>query len=252
MWGERSTDARSTRHRRCPRSAGTPTTSWSRSICALRAGSTLSTARRGWWSTTPPGWPGRRRRTACGSIGSRAARTDVAEVTALEPTLDPMRFRRVFGHFCTGVTIVTSVDSPAGEPVGFACQAFAALSLDPPLVLFCPAVASATWPRIERAGHFCINVLAEEQRELSRVFGSSGPHRFAGLTWSSTRDGAPVLDGVLAWAACQVEAVHPAGDHLVVVGRVTELGECSDGRPLLFYKGQYTGATALPDVVESL
>ena len=68
------------------------------------------------------------------------------------------RFRQVLGHFCTGVTVVTAVD--ADGPVGFACQAFAALSLDPPLVLFCPGGKSSSWQRIERTGRFCVNVLA--------------------------------------------------------------------------------------------
>ena len=173
----------------------------------------------------------------------------MTEVSAA-PVLDPARFRQVFGHFCTGVTVITTCD--AAGPAGFTCQSFAALSLDPPLVLFCPAAGSATWPHIERAGHFCVNVLAEEQRGLSRVFGTTGPGRFTGVPWTSTMDGAPVLDGVLAWAGCRIEAVYPAGDHRVVVGRVTELGECREGQPLLFYKGQYTAATALPDVATSL
>jgi 3-hydroxy-9,10-secoandrosta-1,3,5(10)-triene-9,17-dione monooxygenase reductase component len=164
-------------------------------------------------------------------------------------------YRRVLGHFCTGVTVVTSID--AGEPVGFACQAFAALSLDPPLVLFCPGSGSSTWPRIERAGHFCVNVLADDQRDLSRVFGTSGADKFAGVGWSPSPAGAPVLAGALTWAACRIEAAHPAGDHHVVIGRVTELGECRDRRPLLFYKGRYTGTAAVsphepPEVVDTL
>ncbi|MDV3208931.1 MAG: flavin reductase family protein, partial [Rhodococcus ruber] len=75
-------------------------------------------------------------------------------------TIDPRTFRTVLGQFCTGVTIITTVD--AGEPVGFACQSFAALSLDPPLVLFCPTKMSRSWTAIERSGRFCVNVLAEE------------------------------------------------------------------------------------------
>ncbi|HKT00368.1 MAG TPA: flavin reductase family protein, partial [Rugosimonospora sp.] len=156
--------------------------------------------------------------------------------------VEPAHFRRVFGHFCSGVTVVTTVDG--GEPVGFACQSFAALSLDPPLVLFCPASTSSTWPRIERSGYFCVNVLAEGQRELSRVFGRSGPDKFAGVAWSPAPSGAPVLDGTLTWADCTIEAVHVAGDHHVVVGRVTALGECAAARPLLFYRGRYTGVGA--------
>jgi 3-hydroxy-9,10-secoandrosta-1,3,5(10)-triene-9,17-dione monooxygenase reductase component len=169
--------------------------------------------------------------------------------------VEPLRFRRVFGHFCTGVTVVTSTDG--GSPVGFACQAFAALSLDPPLVLFCPTSGSATWQRIERAGRFCVNVLAEDQRDVSRVFGTSGADKFAGVGWSLSPAGAPILDGALTWADCRIEAVHPAGDHQVVIGLVTELGTVRDARPLLFYKGRYAGTSAVsphdpPEVADTL
>ena len=117
------------------------------------------------------------------------------------------RFRQVLGHFCTGVTIITTMGEHG--PAGFACQSFAALSLDPPLVLFCPSRSSATWPLIERAGHFCANVLTAGQRDLARVFGTAGVDKFAGVRWSSS--GAPVLAGVLTWAECEVEAVHGPG-----------------------------------------
>ena len=125
-------------------------------------------------------------------------------------------FRQVLGHFCTGVTVITA--SGAQGPAGFACQAFAALSLVPPLVLFCPGCTSATWPVIERAGRFCANVLADGQQELARRFGTTGTDRFAGVPWSPSPSG-PVLDGVLTWVECAVEAVHEAGDHYLVTGR---------------------------------
>jgi 3-hydroxy-9,10-secoandrosta-1,3,5(10)-triene-9,17-dione monooxygenase reductase component len=171
------------------------------------------------------------------------------------PSLTSPEFRRVLGHFCTGVTVITTAD--ADGPAGFACQSFAALSLEPPLVLFCPARSSATWPRIERAGHFCANVLADDQRELARVFGARGQDRFAAVGWSPCSCGAPVLDGALAWMACAVEAVHEAGDHYVVTGRVTELGPCRGGPPLLFYRGRFTATAAPaaegpPEVVDTL
>ncbi|MGO9141696.1 MAG: flavin reductase family protein, partial [Streptosporangiaceae bacterium] len=102
---------------------------------------------------------------------------------------EPPRFRQVFGHFCTGITVITAVDD--GEPVGFSCQSFAALSLEPPLVLFCPARASATWPRVRRAGYFCANVLAAGQQDLASRFGRSGPDKFAGVAWSPATTGAP-------------------------------------------------------------
>ena len=167
----------------------------------------------------------------------------------------PEQFRRVLGHFCTGVTVVTSLDD--GQPVGFACQAFTALSLDPPLVLFCPGRGSATWHRIERTGLFCINVLAQDQRDVSRAFGRSGVDKFDGVGWSPAPSGAPVLDGALTWVDCRIEAVHEAGDHQIVVGRVTGLGQHRAGRPLLFYRGRYTGTAATsphdpPEVVDAL
>jgi 3-hydroxy-9,10-secoandrosta-1,3,5(10)-triene-9,17-dione monooxygenase reductase component len=148
--------------------------------------------------------------------------------------VDPDAFRHVLGHFCTGVTVITT----AG-PAGFACQAFAALSLSPPLVLFCPSKTSSTWPVIERAGHFCANVLTDGQQELARRFGSSGGDKFAGVPWTPSPRGAPVLDGALTWIDCTVEAVHEAGDHYLVTGRVTALGATRAGRPLLFYRGRY-------------
>jgi 3-hydroxy-9,10-secoandrosta-1,3,5(10)-triene-9,17-dione monooxygenase reductase component len=160
---------------------------------------------------------------------------------------EPGRFRQVLGHFCTGITVITTADEDG--PAGFACQSFAAVSLEPPLVLFCPSRASATWPRIARAGHFCANVLAADQRELARAFGVSGAtgaDKFAGLRWSPSSSGAPILDGALTWVGCAVEAVHEAGDHYVVVGRVCELGDCVAGPPLLFYRGRYADTAAQP------
>jgi 3-hydroxy-9,10-secoandrosta-1,3,5(10)-triene-9,17-dione monooxygenase reductase component len=149
----------------------------------------------------------------------------------------PDEFRHVFGHFCSGISVITALDE--NEPVGFSCQAFATLSLEPPLILFCPGKSLASWPRIARAGSFCVNVLAAGQSRVARVFGTQGADKFAAVEWSLSKCGAPVLDGVLAWAGCSVLTVHEAGDHFIVVGRVTELGSCQSREPLLFYRGQY-------------
>jgi 3-hydroxy-9,10-secoandrosta-1,3,5(10)-triene-9,17-dione monooxygenase reductase component len=169
--------------------------------------------------------------------------------------VDAAGFRQVLGHFCTGVTVITGAEN--GRPAGFACQAFAALSLAPPLVLFCPSRSSASWPVIARAGYFCANVLADGQQEIARRFGASGTDKFAGVSWSPSPSGVPVLSGALTWAECAVAAVHEAGDHYVVVGRVTELGPCRTARPLLFYRGRYTatdpgGTDGPPEVVNTL
>ncbi|WP_425826821.1 3-hydroxy-9,10-secoandrosta-1,3,5(10)-triene-9,17-dione monooxygenase reductase subunit [Streptomyces fractus] len=158
-----------------------------------------------------------------------------------DTAIDGRRFRDVMGHFCTGVVIVAA--SGEDGPAGFACQSFSALSLDPPLVLFCPARTSRTWPVIERAGRFTVNVLAESQRPVSEVFGRSGPDKFTGTDWARTPHGTPLLNRAAAWAECSVRQVHAAGDHYIVVGRVTDLGTHGDQRPLLFHRGTYTGVT---------
>ncbi|MDT4925492.1 MAG: 3-hydroxy-9,10-secoandrosta,3,5(10)-triene-9,17-dione monooxygenase reductase component [Pseudonocardiales bacterium] len=169
--------------------------------------------------------------------------------------VDAGAFRRSLGHFCTGVTVVAAVGED-GEPIGFACQSFAALSLDPPLVLFCPGKSSRTWPLIEAAGSFCVNVLAHDQRDVSMVFGRAGSDKFAAVDWTPAPSGAPKLDGVLSWIDCSIESVVDGGDHHIVIGRVTTLGEpAEDGRPLLFYRGAYSAtedAEPTPGILDNL
>jgi 3-hydroxy-9,10-secoandrosta-1,3,5(10)-triene-9,17-dione monooxygenase reductase component len=164
--------------------------------------------------------------------------------------VDQAGFRSVLGHFCTGVTVVTGRD---GDTLaGFACQSFAALSLDPPLVLFCPAKSSRTWPVLAATGRFAVNVLAEHQQEVSAVFGARGQDKFARVGWTPSPSGAPLLDGALTWIECTLEAVHEAGDHYVVIGRVTALGAPSDARPLLFHRGRYAVTEPAPDALAAL
>ena len=147
------------------------------------------------------------------------------------------RFRDVLGRFCTGVTVVTSMSGD--RPVGMTCQSFTSVSLDPPLVLFCPAKTSRAWPQMQRAGFFCVNLLSHDQLELSDAFARKGVDKFAGVSWRPSATGAPLLDGVLGWVDCTIYAVHEAGDHYVVIGRVMDLGVEEAPHPLLFYQGQY-------------
>ena len=147
------------------------------------------------------------------------------------------RFRDVLGRFCTGVTVVTSMSGD--RPVGMTCQSFTSVSLDPPLVLFCPAKTSRAWPQMQRAGFFCVNLLSHDQLELSDAFARKGVDKFAGVSWRPSATGAPLLDGVLGWVDCTIYAVHEAGDHYVVIGRVMDLGVEDAPHPLLFYQGQY-------------
>ncbi|WP_328880970.1 flavin reductase family protein [Streptomyces sp. NBC_00299] len=163
-------------------------------------------------------------------------------------------FRRVLGNFASGVAVVTApatatatdpqvtADAPQGAaPAGFACQSFSSLSLDPPLVAFMVGRTSTTWPRIARAGVFCVNVLSAGQGELCRAFAVSGADKFAGVTYDAAPvSGSPRLAGTLAWIDCTIHAVHTGGDHLIVVGRVDALGASEgDEVPLLFHKGRF-------------
>jgi 3-hydroxy-9,10-secoandrosta-1,3,5(10)-triene-9,17-dione monooxygenase reductase component len=154
-----------------------------------------------------------------------------------EQRFDSARFRQVLGHFPTGVTVITA--AAEGGPVGLAVGAFSSVSLDPPLVAFFPDKGSSSWPRIEAAGSFCVNILAEDQEEVCRRFASKGDDKFAGLGWSPAGSGAPLLDGVLAWVDCDIDSVAEAGDHFCVLGRVRDLGVGRDGGPLLFFRGGY-------------
>ncbi len=154
------------------------------------------------------------------------------------------RFRDVLGHFATGVTVVTSTSG--GDPVGMTCQSFCSVSLSPPLVLFCPAKTSRAWPLMRQAGFFCVNLLASDQDALSTAMATKGDRKFDDVGWSPSKTGAPLLDGVIGYVDCNVERVHEAGDHYVVIGRVQELGfgDASglpeEGRaPLTFFRGGY-------------
>ena len=155
----------------------------------------------------------------------------------VEHVASPQEMRRVLGSFATGVTVVTG--TAGGLPVGFACQSFASVSLEPPLVLFCPAHTSRSWPLIRESGSFCVNVLADDQEDLCARFATTGADKFADLAWHQTPWG-PSLDGVLSTVMCDIQDVHVAGDHDIVVGHVRELVlHRDDAAPLVFYRGTF-------------
>jgi len=160
-------------------------------------------------------------------------------VTEAEATMapDPAAYRTVLGHFATGVTVITAVHG--GEPVGLAANSFTSVSLDPPLVLFCAAKTSSTWPRIHSAGKFAVNILGADQEDVCRLFAQKGADRFTQSGYRLSANGSPLLRDVLAYIDCTIESEHDAGDHVIVVGRVQELGITSDEGPLLFYRGGY-------------
>jgi 3-hydroxy-9,10-secoandrosta-1,3,5(10)-triene-9,17-dione monooxygenase reductase component len=151
--------------------------------------------------------------------------------------IDAAHFRTVLGHFPTGVTVITAMgdDGPAGLAVG----SFFSVSLDPPLVGFCPNKASSSWPAIKARGVFCVNILAEDQEDVSRLFATRGADKFRGMGWRPAESGSPILAGVLAWIDCVTEVEHEGGDHLIVVGRVLDVGLPRERGPLVFFRGGY-------------
>ncbi len=152
-------------------------------------------------------------------------------------SFDSAQYRQVLGHFPTGVTVITA--APDGVPVGLAVGSFASVSLEPPLVGFFPDRSSSSWPKIQTAGAFCVNILAEDQEDVCRRFAMKGDDKFAGLGWKPAGSGSPLIDGVLAWIDCDIDQVIDAGDHFCVLGRVRDLGVGHDGGPLVFFRGGY-------------
>jgi flavin reductase (DIM6/NTAB) family NADH-FMN oxidoreductase RutF len=152
--------------------------------------------------------------------------------------IDGATFRRVLGHYPTGVCVVTAIAAD-GAPVGLAIGSFTSVSLDPPLVAFFPDRRSSSWPRIQAAGKFCANVLASDQEAVCRRFASKSADKFADISHRVSANGSPILDGVVAWIDCDLHAVHEAGDHDIALGRVKELEVESEAGPLLFFQGGY-------------
>jgi 3-hydroxy-9,10-secoandrosta-1,3,5(10)-triene-9,17-dione monooxygenase reductase component len=151
-------------------------------------------------------------------------------------TFDGDHFRRVLSHLPTGVTVITAHGS-AG-PVGMAANSVTSVSLEPPLVLFCPAHSSTTWPEIRPTGAFCVNIMASHHEALARRFSDKDAQRFADVAWTSRAAG-PALDGAVATIECMIQREVEAGDHMVVIGAVVAIEARSDIDPLVFFRGSY-------------
>jgi 3-hydroxy-9,10-secoandrosta-1,3,5(10)-triene-9,17-dione monooxygenase reductase component len=151
--------------------------------------------------------------------------------------IEPHVFRRVLGHFLTGVAVISTMDGE--DPVGLTVGSFFSVSLDPPLVGFCAARSSRTWPVIRRSGCFCVNILAADQEGVCRSFARTGTDKFEGVSWALSDGGCPRLDDVIAWIDCDIEIVHGAGDHEICIGRVRALGDGRLSVPLPFFRGKH-------------
>jgi flavin reductase (DIM6/NTAB) family NADH-FMN oxidoreductase RutF len=155
---------------------------------------------------------------------------------------DTRTFKDVMGSFPTGVAVITAIHD--GAPVGFTCQSFVSVSLEPPLISLSPAKTSTTWPRIRASKSFCVNVLEESQAPLCAAFARSGGDKFTGVDWWLGPSGTPLLTGAAAWVECRLEIAHDAGDHEVAIAQVLSLAR-GQGRPLVFCESQFVQLTPL-------
>lgn len=164
-------------------------------------------------------------------------------VVARPPTqrFDDREFRSTMGLFATGVTVVTAV---AGEPHGMTANAFASVSMSPPLVLVCVDQSATMHAKIRAARAFGVSVLAACQEDVARHFADrlrpEGLAQFDRVAWTpGARTGAPLLSGALAWLECRLVDAYCSGDHSIFVGVVLDLDRGADESALLFFGGKF-------------
>lgn len=155
----------------------------------------------------------------------------------MKASLEGREFRRILGHYPTGVCVVTAPGESG--PVGMVVGSFTSVSLDPALVAFLPDRRSTTWPKIEAAGQFCVNILAESQQVICETFSSRVERKFDAISYRLSETGLPIIRGVVAWIDCQLHAVHEAGDHFIAIGLVRALDVERPDPPLVFLRGGY-------------
>lgn len=164
------------------------------------------------------------------------------------PAVDATTFRTTLSHFATGVTLITGLHE--GHPVGFTCQSFVSVSLSPPLVSFSVMRGSETYARLQRRGSFTVNVLASHHEAISDRFSRRGRTGWGGTPWERAPSGNPVISDALVWIDCEIHGQHDAGDHLIVIGQVIDLGvNDPDARDaLVYFRGSYRSLVPQTDV----
>ncbi len=151
--------------------------------------------------------------------------------------MDARELRRIFGLFTTGVTVVTAV-SPGPEPVGVTANSVTSVSLDPPLLLWCLANKSSSLGAFLLDASFAVHILEEHQADIALHFARSGRAKFEVDSWWRSHPTPPVIDGALARIECRVEALHPGGDHTIIVGRVLAMSS-RNAQPLAFHASRF-------------
>jgi flavin reductase (DIM6/NTAB) family NADH-FMN oxidoreductase RutF len=165
---------------------------------------------------------------------------------ASPPQFDKRELRNALGTFPTGVTVVTT-RAPSGAFVGLTVNSFSSLSLDPPLVLWSLNDFSSSLVAFEQASHFAINILADDQSEISKRFASQRPDKFAGLEVSEGAGGCPLIDGSAAQFVCRRTGQQREGDHVLFIGRVEAMAYSAKA-PLVYFRGQYFSTAAATPV----
>lgn len=160
---------------------------------------------------------------------------DAGTPATFDPSTDSDSFRGALGSFVTGVTIVTT-DSPEG-PVAIVANSFSSVSLDPPLVLWSPAKSSKRFALFAGSRRFAIHVLGADQRDICAAIVRSKT-AINDVPTHKSHCGMPIIEGALATFECNLEATHDAGDHVIIVGRVTKAHH-QGGDPLVFHAGLY-------------
>ena len=164
------------------------------------------------------------------------------------PPLTTVQFRKALGQFATGVTVVT-VERAPGLVQGMTANSFTSVSLDPMLILICVDKRAKILPFLEKKKRFGVGVLKEGNEAISEYF-AKGAHsaeaeQRLSIHYRWTPSGVPVLEGTLLQLSCEVTASHVAGDHTIFVGEVMD-AEIHEGKPLLFFRGEYRNIARLP------
>jgi 3-hydroxy-9,10-secoandrosta-1,3,5(10)-triene-9,17-dione monooxygenase reductase component len=161
----------------------------------------------------------------------------LAAPASVAPTREAHSFRDAIGKFATGVAFVTALSD--GEPAGLIVNSLSSVSLEPPLISFCPSRSSLTWSRMRRTGRFAVNILGRQHKPFVTRASPAGADRFAGIDWHLGDTGVPLFTDALASFECEIVAEHPAGDHWIVVGQVNDLHVSPIADPLIFFAGAF-------------
>jgi flavin reductase (DIM6/NTAB) family NADH-FMN oxidoreductase RutF len=158
--------------------------------------------------------------------------------------ITPDDFRRVLGHFATGVTIITTTDAES-RPTGLTVSAFCSVSLDPPQILVCIDHKSQSYPALRDGSRFAVNILSSDHEAVSRRFATTRLDKFDGVPYRLGAEGVPLIEGALAQLECRTVSRHVEGDHTIMIGRVEEARN-GVGEPLLYYRGKYSRLASTP------